>query len=267
MLSIEVYIRAILFAAYMCSLVFSLVISLVQGSKWEENNPGKLGFKWGYFFVFSMFLGNGFVLIALSIFVGEISFALFSAVVIVVLVVVVVEALQRNKWALVLVTLLSLNVFWMIINFFYLRNRWAEFEMERAEQLGPSTVRRKSEDTIAKGHMLTSGYRTKKMAGEMVKAYKGFVIIKEKTGVSVDGEAFENVLVAENWVDKQVRLLKEREAEIAKQKANEKSSQRHGSEQAGANIEDDFFVVEALKRYRRGELSEAALMEIIKSKP
>ena len=43
-----------------------------------------------------------------------------------------------GQWALVLTTLLSLNGAWIVINFFYLRNRWSEFEAERTERLEAS---------------------------------------------------------------------------------------------------------------------------------
>ena len=37
--------------------------------------------------------------------------------------------------------------------------------------------------------------------GQMIKAYRGFGIIRESVGVSVEGRPFNNVLAAERWID------------------------------------------------------------------
>lgn len=41
------------------------------------------------------------------------------------------DATKRGKWALVFSTLLSFNPLWMVINYIYLKNRWAEFTSEK----------------------------------------------------------------------------------------------------------------------------------------
>lgn len=126
------------YAAAIAIAVGSLVIAAIDGAHWEKNNPGKLGFKWGYFFIFSTMLGNGLaflvsLLSALDHGHGE--KALFFAGMVVAVVFCAIVALQRRKWALVLTTLLSLNILYIVINFFYLRNRWSEFTAEHAERV------------------------------------------------------------------------------------------------------------------------------------
>ncbi|MFT5742305.1 MAG: hypothetical protein ACI86S_000363 [Paracoccaceae bacterium] len=116
--------------------VVSLVFAMVKGRKWENQNPSKLGFMWGYFFILSTLLGNGLLFLAvLFATLGEGRAVLLFAGFVALLVICATKALQRRRWALVLTTLLSFNVVWIIINFSYLRNRWSEFEEERAERL------------------------------------------------------------------------------------------------------------------------------------
>lgn len=126
------------YAATAVIAVVSLIFALVQGGKWEQQNTGKLGFKWGYFFILSTLLGNGLlflVLLFVTLDEGDEEAALFVAGILALLVTCAIKALQRRRWALVLTTLLSFNVLWIFINFFYLRNRWSEFVEERRERL------------------------------------------------------------------------------------------------------------------------------------
>lgn len=46
------------------------------------------------------------------------------------------QALARRKWALILTTLLSLNILWYVINIFYLKHRWHELSEEAALHRG-----------------------------------------------------------------------------------------------------------------------------------
>ena len=126
------------FAATAVIAVVSLVFALVKGRGWKEENTSKLGFKWGYFFIISTLLANGLLFLAaffVTVYEGNVEAALFWAGAVALLVISARKAFQRRRWALVLTTLLSLNGAWIVINLFYLRNRWSEFAAERAERL------------------------------------------------------------------------------------------------------------------------------------
>jgi len=46
-----------------------------------------------------------------------------------------------------------------------------------------------------------NGPRRDYTPGQLIKAYRGFGIIREAVGVSVEGRPFANVLAAEKWID------------------------------------------------------------------
>ena len=117
--------------------IISLSIAFEKGAKWEKNNPDKLGFKWGYFFIFNTLLGHGLLLASLllaflflglgAIDEGRADELLIVGTLFAALIFISTKALKRRKWALVLLTLLSLNLLLIMINIIYLRNRCAEF--------------------------------------------------------------------------------------------------------------------------------------------
>ena len=113
--------------------LISLFIAFVKGAKWEKHNPDKLGFKWGCFFIFNSLFGHGLLLAFLlfeAIDEGREDVLLIAGTLFAALVFISTKAPKRRKWALVLLTLLSLNLFWIMININYLRNRWSEFNEE-----------------------------------------------------------------------------------------------------------------------------------------
>jgi hypothetical protein len=136
--------------------VIALAIAFLLGKRWEQKNPSKLGFKWGYFFICQAFLVYGLVFLKMSSILftdgsGEVALVVAGLGVVLV---VMTKAFQRRSWALVLTTLLSLNILWIVINFFYLRNRWSEFAEERAERLGLSGAVEQSVGKVSKSWRL-----------------------------------------------------------------------------------------------------------------
>ena len=53
------------------------------------------------------------------------------------------------------------------------------------------------------GYATTQRSTAPKVAGDRVKTYKGFEILKAESGVSVNGNHFKNVLEAEKWISSQ----------------------------------------------------------------
>lgn len=115
----------------------SLIAALWHGGIWEEHNPDKLGFKWGFFVSYSSLINNvlffGFITL-----VGfdkrEPSLLFFGLATLLASVAIAYFSILRMRWALVVSTIMSLNPLWMIINIFYLKNRWPEFCAESSTQ-------------------------------------------------------------------------------------------------------------------------------------
>jgi hypothetical protein len=120
----------------------SLVAALFHNSKWKNRgmngeNLYKLGFVWGFFTIYSTVIGYSLFLLVLLYFglTGNNANLESTAAVFAVLtcfLVVAWYALKRRVWALILLTLMSLNGIWMVVNFAYFRNRWDEFKQENA---------------------------------------------------------------------------------------------------------------------------------------
>lgn len=111
----------------------SLILALWHGSIWENKHPEKLGFKWGYFVIYNALINNilifGFLSYA-GIDEGDIGLFLFGVAALVASATIAYFSVQRRRWAIILSTILSINLLWMFINIFYLKNRWAEFRSE-----------------------------------------------------------------------------------------------------------------------------------------
>ena len=117
--------------------LLSLFFAFSKGEKWWQKNPSKLGFKWGYFYIVNTTIGNGliaFVIALLGFADGDLRTIITGVTALGILSIIHRQAIQRRRWALILTTILSLNLLWMIINIFYLRNRWPEFRAESAER-------------------------------------------------------------------------------------------------------------------------------------
>jgi len=97
-----------------------MVVALALNRRFQRRNPGKRPYRWGYYFGIQSFIGG----IGLGI-------MLESGVSAVIVCGVIYAALawlfaQRHHWAWITLTMLSFNPAAWIINFFYLRKRWAE---------------------------------------------------------------------------------------------------------------------------------------------
>ncbi len=117
------------YASVIIIAVVSLVAAVVHNGSLESKSTECEGFRWGYFTIYSTFFGNIFLLGSLLVFGGS-DGALIFLLGAPVATAVFYLALQRKKVALIASTILSFNPLWMIINIFYLANRWDEFGSE-----------------------------------------------------------------------------------------------------------------------------------------
>jgi hypothetical protein len=114
----------------------SLFLSLLHGSAWEKDNPEKLGFKWGYFVIYNTLIGNTIIsgsFAWIGIDQAEAVLLFLGIVMLVISAGIAYFSIIRIRWALVVSTILSLNPLWMVINIFYLKNRWHEFKSESSK--------------------------------------------------------------------------------------------------------------------------------------
>ena len=97
-----------------------IAIALALNRRFQQRNPGKRPYRWGYYFSIQSFIGGlglGAKLesgIPAVIICGAIYgvLAWFFA--------------QRHHWAWITLTILSFNPMAWVINFIYLRKRWSE---------------------------------------------------------------------------------------------------------------------------------------------
>ncbi len=100
--------------------IVPIVVALVLNRRFQRRNPGKRPYRWGlYFSILSFIAGMGLGLMLES---GV------SAVIVcgVIYAVLAWFFAQRRHWAWITLTILSFNPVAWIINFIYLRKRWAE---------------------------------------------------------------------------------------------------------------------------------------------
>ncbi len=100
--------------------IVPILLAFVLNRRFQRRNPGKRPYRWGYYFSIMSFIGG----VAL----GSILEAGVGAVIICGLIYAVLAWFfaQRQNWAWITLTIFSFNPVAWIINFFYLRKRWAE---------------------------------------------------------------------------------------------------------------------------------------------
>jgi hypothetical protein len=101
-----------------------IAIALALNRRFQQRNPGKRPFRWGYYFSIQSFIGG----IALG-------FKLESGIIGVLVCGAIYGVLawffaHRHHWAWITLTILSCNPVAWIINFIYLRKRWSEDSVE-----------------------------------------------------------------------------------------------------------------------------------------
>jgi hypothetical protein len=97
-----------------------IVVALALNRRFQRRNPGKRPYRWGYYFSIQSFIGGIGLGIKLESGIG--------AVIIcgVIYAVLAWFFAQRHHWAWITLTIFSFNPIAWIINFIYLRKRWAE---------------------------------------------------------------------------------------------------------------------------------------------
>lgn len=101
-----------------------IAIALALNRRFQQRNPGKRPFRWGYYFSIQSFIGG----IALG-------FKLESGIIAVLVCGAIYGVLawffaRRDHWAWITLTILSCNPVAWIINFICLRKRWSEDSVE-----------------------------------------------------------------------------------------------------------------------------------------
>jgi cytochrome c biogenesis protein CcdA len=101
-------------------LIVPIVAALVLNRRFRRHNPEKRSYRWGYYFSIMSFIAG----LAL----GNILEAGVSAVIVcgVIYAVLAWFFAQRHHWAWITLTIFSFNPVAWILNFIYLRKRWAE---------------------------------------------------------------------------------------------------------------------------------------------
>jgi NADPH:quinone reductase-like Zn-dependent oxidoreductase len=100
--------------------VVPIVAALALDRRFRRRNPGKRPYRWGYYFGILSFLGG--VGLGLMLESGTGAVIVCGAI----YAVLAWLFVQRRRWAWVALTILSFNPVAWVINFFYLRKRWAE---------------------------------------------------------------------------------------------------------------------------------------------
>src|SRR5712692_551407 len=100
--------------------IVPIVVALVLNRRFRQRNPGKRPYRWGLYFSILSFLGGMGLGIMLE---SGVSAVIVCGVIYAVL---AWSFAQRRHWAWVALTILSFNPVAWIINFIYLRKRWAE---------------------------------------------------------------------------------------------------------------------------------------------
>lgn len=113
----------------------------------------------------------------------------------------------------------------------------------------------------SKAHIFKSALNAE--VGDVLKKYKGFAIVKQAQGVSVSNNLFSNVIEAESWIDKNWKSLS---ADTEAVDGNESVDVRDEKDFLIGSGEGKDFVIEALRMYKNGHLSEAAVLEIVQNK-
>lgn len=141
-----IYVILSILAAYFSA---ALVISLFLDKRRAARSVCDTGFLWGYYYILTalapyIMLSAALIVIFLLDYMYDpamMSLALLATVLAAIsLVIICATACSRYKWALVVTTIMSLNPIYMIINYFYLRDRWVGLKSGFALQLTPSRV-------------------------------------------------------------------------------------------------------------------------------
>ena len=123
-------------------LLLAWPIGVFENQRLRDSHPESKPFAWGYTFSYAILLSA----IVLGLFVlisflgGEIryraeNYAVLELVGCLLSGWISFYAIRRRRWALVVVTILSLSIWYWVINFFYLRNRWEELAPSNQESL------------------------------------------------------------------------------------------------------------------------------------
>jgi len=99
--------------------IVPIVVALLLNRQFRRRHPGYKPFRWGYYFSLMAFIGG----LLLGIFLESTTALIVCGIIYAVL---AWFFAQRHRWAWITLTILSFNPVAWIVNFIYLRKRWAE---------------------------------------------------------------------------------------------------------------------------------------------
>ncbi len=101
-------------------LIAPIVIAFVLNRRFQRRNPGKRSYRWGYYFSIVSLIGGISLGLLLEFGLGAVIICGF------IYAILAWFFARRQPWAWIALTLFSFNPIAWVINFFYLRKRWAE---------------------------------------------------------------------------------------------------------------------------------------------
>jgi uncharacterized membrane protein len=127
------------------------IVSFVLERRRKARMPDTLPFTWGYYIgLNSLFLGA--ILVLLGVLVPLLAPAEDSLAGVVVIGAVYIAAgygaIRRTKIGFVATTILSLNIFWMVANAIYARNRWVELGRRAEDTSRPNPKSAETESQL-----------------------------------------------------------------------------------------------------------------------
>jgi len=99
--------------------IVPVVVALLLNRQFRRRHPGYKPFRWGYYFSLMAFIGG----LLLGIFLESTTAVIVCGIIYAVL---AWFFAQRHRWAWITLTIFSFNPVAWIVNFVYLRKRWAE---------------------------------------------------------------------------------------------------------------------------------------------
>src|SRR5579864_1519260 len=108
------------FAVVLGVTILPIILALVFNRRFQQRNPGKKPFRWGYYFAIMSFV----IVVGLALLLDLGATTVIALIVIYGL--LALSFVKHQQWAWIVLTFLSLNPIAWIINFFYLRKRLGE---------------------------------------------------------------------------------------------------------------------------------------------
>jgi len=107
--------------AILVVLIAAIAISRKMNKKLITQKPQCKAYVWGYFLGVTGFL-SGVIVLLMGIDTSQVLLIIAGGIIIL----SSYFTVKRYKWALIIITILNLNIFVWVANIFYIKNRWKE---------------------------------------------------------------------------------------------------------------------------------------------